>query len=408
MNILLTEGSGLTSRQVATRLGKLGHRVEILSSTPICLTRFTKHVRKVHSVPRFGSEPLAWMEAAARICRDSAIDVLFPTQEQAAVISARQGALPVRTVVPAFDSLLAVQDKISAYKTLAEIGVPQPRAFVLEGEKDLTRIERYPVFLKQPVSTASSGVRRAQSEAELREAARALGLGRQPLIAQEAAFGRLAMIQALVDDGRLVAFHANVRVREGAGGGASVKESFPLPDIAAHVERLVKTLRWRGPISFDAILTDSGPLVIDVNPRLVEPMTAHLAGVDLVGAMLDLAFARPAPAQAPGKPGVRTHQLLIAILGAAQSKRSRLAVMREILAAIRRRGDYANSAEELTPLRGDPLAALPILAAACLTLAWPPAARLFERGAVGAYALTPEGWAQIVAAAEGARAAEEG
>ena len=106
MRILLTEGSGLTSRQVATRLGELGHRVEVLSSTPICLSRFTKHVRKVHAVPRFGAAPLAWMEAPERICRDGAFDMLFPTQEQAAVLSALQGAIPVRTVVPDFDALL--------------------------------------------------------------------------------------------------------------------------------------------------------------------------------------------------------------------------------------------------------------------------------------------------------------
>ena len=103
------------------------------------------------------------------------------------------------------------------------------------------------------------------------------------------------MIQALADGGRLVAFNANARVREGAGGGASVKESLALPEMATHVERLVRALRWRGPISFDAILTDSGPLVMDVNPRLVEPINAWASGVDLVGAMLDLAFARPAP-----------------------------------------------------------------------------------------------------------------
>jgi hypothetical protein len=30
MRILLSDGSGLTSRQVATRLGELGHEVEIL------------------------------------------------------------------------------------------------------------------------------------------------------------------------------------------------------------------------------------------------------------------------------------------------------------------------------------------------------------------------------------------
>ena len=340
------------------------------------------------------------MEAAAKICRDRAVDVLFPTQEQASVLSALQGAFPVRTVVPDFRSLQAVQDKISAYRTLAEAGVPQPRSLVLESEKDLAKIERYPVFLKQPVSTASSGVRRARSEAELRETARSFGLGRRKLIAQEVASGRLAMIQALADDGRVVAFHANARIREGAGGGASVKESIALPEMAAHVERLVLALKWRGPISFDAILADAGPRVIDVNPRLVEPMNAFRAGVDLVDMMLDLALARPIAAQPPGKAGVRTRQLLLAILGAAQGERPRLAVMHEIFAALARRGDYENSVEELTPLRNDPLAALPLLAAAAAALAWPPAAKLFERGSVGAYALTPEGWEEIVAAAQ--------
>ena len=43
MRILLSEGSGLTSRQVATRLGELGHEVEVLSSTQICLPVYTSH-----------------------------------------------------------------------------------------------------------------------------------------------------------------------------------------------------------------------------------------------------------------------------------------------------------------------------------------------------------------------------
>src|SRR5581483_5489025 len=88
MRILLSEGSGLTSRQVATRLGQLGHHVEVLSSSQFCLTRFTRHVRKVHIVPRFGDEPLAWFDAANAIAKATAADVLFPTQEQVTVLAA--------------------------------------------------------------------------------------------------------------------------------------------------------------------------------------------------------------------------------------------------------------------------------------------------------------------------------
>ena len=81
MRILLSEGSGLTSRQVATRLGDLGHHVELLSATRVCLTRFTRHVHKLHLVPHFGREPFARLEAASAIAKVRGIDVLFPTHE---------------------------------------------------------------------------------------------------------------------------------------------------------------------------------------------------------------------------------------------------------------------------------------------------------------------------------------
>src|SRR5512138_1299715 len=97
LRVLLSEGSGLTSRQVATRLGALGHHVEILSSTPVCLTRFTNRVRALHRVPRFGDDPLGWFEAANQIAKARDIDVLFPTQEQVAVLSALRSRLKVAT-----------------------------------------------------------------------------------------------------------------------------------------------------------------------------------------------------------------------------------------------------------------------------------------------------------------------
>jgi predicted ATP-grasp superfamily ATP-dependent carboligase len=49
-----------------------------------------------------------------------------------------------------------------------------------------------------------------------------------------------------------------------------------LPTLPELLRRLAEAL------SLDLIVTDEGPLVIDVNPRLVEPMNALLAGVDLV------------------------------------------------------------------------------------------------------------------------------
>ena len=400
MRILLTEGSGLTSRQVAGRLGSLGHTVELLSSSKICLTRFTRHVSAVHDVPRFGLDPLGWLAAAKRIAAQRKIDLLFPTQEQVTVLSARRKYLSVATIVPAFASLVRVQDKVSAFRTLKAIGVPQPPTFVISSADDLRQITAYPVFVKRPVSTASSGVRRAMDSHQLEAAAREFGLGQSDLIVQNQVSGPLAMVQAVADRGRLVAHHACLRLREGVGGGASLKESVILPGLAEMLARLVGALDWHGALSMDMIIVDGGPVVIDVNPRLVEPANASAAGVDLVAAMLDVAGGTPSRQQPAGKAGVRTRQTLLAILGAAEQQGRRGAVLGEAFQATFARGEYAGSVEELTPVAGDPIAMVPVVAALLASLVHPPLWRKFHAGAVGPYAVTPEAWDKILAAAE--------
>ena len=138
MRVILTEGSSLTSRQVAQRLGELGHEVELLSSTKLCLSRFTRHVHVVHSVPNFGSDPFGWLDAAQRIASNRNADLLFSTQEQVTVLSAQEKRLTVPTVIPAFPALRRVQDKISALRSFpgrpvlgalsAQLRRPRPRS----------------------------------------------------------------------------------------------------------------------------------------------------------------------------------------------------------------------------------------------------------------------------------------
>jgi biotin carboxylase len=215
------------------------------------------------------------------------------------------------------------------------------------------------------------------------------------------------MVQSVFDHGRLVAFHANVRAREGARGGASHKRSIASPATRAAIQRLGRELAWHGALSADVILTDEGPQLIDVNPRLVEPANAFEAGVDLVGTMLALATGEHPHPVATGRAGVRTHQLLLAVGGAAQHGRGRRGVAAELGAAIARRGSYRDSREELTPVAGDPMAAVPLVLAAAATLVRPSAWTWFSSGSVSNYALSRAGWREITtrrAAAVGAEA----
>lgn len=399
MRVILSEGSGLTSRQTARRLGELGHEVEVLSSSKLCLSRFTRHVRAVHPVPNFGADPFGWLRAAMEIAKTRRADLLFPTQEQVTILSSQQKRLTVPTIVPPFASLRRMQDKISAYRTLAEIGAPQPQTFEIANTADLERVTDFPVFVKRPISTASSGVRRAKTSDELVTAAKDLGLGSDELIAQTEVNGPLAMVQAVADRGRLIAHHANLRVREGIGGGAAIKQSALIPGLAEILERMISLLEWHGGLSMDLILADRGPVIIDINPRLVEPANAFFAGVDLVQAMLDLATSDRAKVQPVGRVGILSHQALLSILGVAERVGSRRAIVREALDAFFLRGAYFGSREELTPIAGDPIAAIPILVALAATCAAPSLWRKFHVGAVGTYSVTPQAWKEIVASA---------
>jgi hypothetical protein len=299
VRVLLSDGTGLTSRQVATQLSEAGHRVEVLTPDPLALTRFTRHVAKLHRVPAYGKDPFRWLEAAEAVYRRGRFDVLFPTQEQVAVLAAVRP--PVVTAVPDFETLVKVQDKISAYATLAALGIPQPRSLIVESPSALKGWDCFPAFRKVPIGTATVGVRQIRCRAELE-------WDGEPFLLQEAVEGSLVMAQSVFDSGRLVASAANLRVREGAGGGASHKRSVDLPAVREHLDRLGGHLGWHGALSGDVILGRDGPKFIDVNPRLVEPGNAWRAGVDLVGALLDLALGRSPPSQPVGRAEVNTHQ----------------------------------------------------------------------------------------------------
>jgi ATP-grasp domain len=388
MKILLTEGSGVTSRQVAGRLSSMGHHVEVLTSDPLCLARFTRHVRRLHRVPKYGETPLDWLHAALTIFHDGGFDVLFPTQEQVAVLA----AAGVDTAVPSFPSLAAVQDKVSAFATLSRLDIPQPAGAVVTANDDLLAWHHFPAYLKEPVGTASTGVRRIDGRSDLR----AVTVDSECLI-QQAVDGPLAMVQSVFCRGELVASHANLRVRVGANGGASHKQGIEHLDLREHLVTLGKELDWHGALSADVILTTEGPMFIDINPRLVEPVNAWRSGVDLVGAMLDAALGRQPTPQPPGEPGQRTHQTLLALLGAAQADRGRRGVVSELAAAARHRGDYCDSEEEMTPWHGDRRAAIPLVVAAVATLLRPAWWQWFVSGSVSAYSLTPVAWAEIQA-----------
>jgi biotin carboxylase len=225
-------------------------------------------------------------------------------------------------VAPEFAALARVQDTLSAAETLRAVGLRRPAIWVAHDAAELIDGVAGPVFCKAPIGTASTGVRQVHDVGEARVTAacfeRAGAFADGGVLVEAAVPGPLLMVQSVFEHGRLLALHFNERTREGAGGGASGKTSRSVPGLAEDVAALGAYLGWHGALSADAILAADGPVWIDVNPRLVEPVNAARAGVDLLGPLLALAAGDTVPRSViGGQPEVRTHQLLLATLGAA-------------------------------------------------------------------------------------------
>src|ERR1700675_5059509 len=92
--ILLSEGSSLSSREAITALGLAGHRIELVSSNPMSLGRFSGFVRKFPRAPASGADPDGYLAAVIDIVKAEKIDALIPVHEQAYLFAAARQKLP--------------------------------------------------------------------------------------------------------------------------------------------------------------------------------------------------------------------------------------------------------------------------------------------------------------------------
>jgi predicted ATP-grasp superfamily ATP-dependent carboligase len=394
--ILLSEGSSLSSREAITAFGLAGHRVDLVSSNPICLGRFSRFVNRVHRVPASGVDPDGYLAAVIEIVKTDSIDALIPVHEQAYLFAAARERLPARLGIALadFEAFEQVQSKASFAALLTRLKVTQPETDIIRSADEFVAERPIPFFVKAAFGTASAGVWRV---GDLRQRdALLLQLEEQNafadgLLVQAAVIGALERTQAVFDHGRLVASHIYRQAVEGPGGGDVLKISVNRAEVRETVERIGQALAWHGALSFDYIRDDATgtPHFIDANPRLVEPMNAWLSGVDLPGALLQISLGEAPPVQSEGREGVLTRLGLMGLLDAARRSNCRRDILREIGLLISSSGRYRGSREELVPLLTDPWCAIPLAVVVARLLRAPEAAARFSDSAVAAYSLTP-------------------
>ena len=394
MRILLSEGSSTSAREAVTAFGVRGHAVELCDPDPRCFARFSRFVRKFHRCPGLRDEPLQFLDFVVDLVSRERFDVLVPIHEQGFLFAAAADRLAphVAVALPSFDHYRRAHSKAGFHALLTELGLPEPPTSIVTTAAELRAAVRYPSQIKAAIGTASRDTWQVRDPAELEDAIRGLQEGNsfgEPIVVQDFAEGPVEHAQAVFFRGELIAMHACRQILRGQGGGDALKESVARPEVEEHMRSMGRALAWHGAWSLDYILTEQGPAYIDSNPRLVEPMSAQLCGLDLAELLLQISLGRrPAPARS--RAGERTHLAMQALLGVANRTASRGKILSEARHLIARDGHYRNSQEELTPVRLDWLSGVPLFTAFVLLLTNPAGSTALAKGGWGAHLLTPQ------------------
>lgn len=397
LRVLLSEGSSTSAREVITVLGLSGHHVEVCDPSSWALARFSRFVKKLHRCPPLRDDPDRYLAFVERLLASHEFDVLLPTHEQGFLFARVQKRLTpgIGLALPSFESYRTAHSKAGFSRLLSTMKLPQPATRIVTSERALREAVRFPKVVKTSVGTASRGIWFVREAGDLDVAVRELAASNAfagEVLVQEWVHGTVEKAQSVFGRGQLLGFHAYRQVAPGIGGGEAIKESVSRPNVREMLAKIGERLAWHGALSIDYLMPehDATPRLIDCNPRLVEPMSAYLAGTDLVGLLLQVSRGETPAVLPESRAGVRTHLAMQALLGLAGRGGTRRDLLRECWRLGRRHAPYAGSREEMTPVRTDRLSAVPLAMTAALLLARPKSANALARGGFGAHLLSPE------------------
>lgn len=402
LRVLVSEGNSTSAREAVTLLGLSRHIVEICDPSPYCLARFSRFLAKFNRCPGLQDDPAGFLSFVEQLLIRRHFDVLLPTHEQGFLFARVQHRLQDRVglALPSFESYRIALSKAGFSRLLDQLGLPQPPTTIVSSESGLRDAIRFPAVVKTSVGTASRGIWFVHDETDLESVVQeltAVGAFADEVLVQDFVTGTTEKAQSVFCRGELVGFHAYRQIAAGAGGGEAIKQSVSRPQVRAFLATIAEKLAWHGALSVDYMMPDNGatPLLIDCNPRLVEPMNGYFAGVDLVGLLLRVSKGETPEAVPEGRAGVRTHLAMQVLLGCASRGGTRRDIMRECWRLLVGGGPFAESIEELTPVRMDWLSAVPLAATAISLLAAPKLAVTLVSKGWGTHLLDLESMRQI-------------
>ncbi len=367
LNILLTEGSSTSARHALYALGPLGHRIDFCDPQHWCMARFSRYVRKAFRCPSFLHDPADYLQFLADRLRAEPYDVLLPVHDQVNLLARfrEQFGRRVGLAVPEIAAVAQLQGKADFARLLEELGLPQPAMRIARTREACVPPRGFPCYVKRNYSTASTGVWFVEDQVQLDDLLDRLQRegafnGRHEFLVQQPATGQFCVVQSVFQRGRLVGAHSYRVRRRGIGESPQAREGDRHPVVHEHLRKLGAHLGWHGALHLEYFLHGETSEVqyVEANPRIGETLNATLSGMNLCERLVRVSLGERLPdfdagspdensAPMDARPSARTHSLTSALLEIARTRQGRAALLREMWQAVRGRGVYAASEEEL-------------------------------------------------------------
>ncbi|MEE3851486.1 ATP-grasp domain-containing protein [Gordonia sp. LSe1-13] len=267
-HVLITFGRSFLTLELARLMSAAGHRVTIVDSIPIGITRFSHATSAFHRVPAPKFEPRAYCHALAKIVADEKVDMVIPIHEETDILSMMVDIFPpeCELFLSDFDTENRLHNKFEFQELLTARRIQTMKYAEVRGPQDVAALDfDAPFALKECYSRGSQTVHKVSPGDSLD------WLEFDPLnpwLAQEWVSGKQYCTYSVVHNGRIHA-HATYPVDYAIGGSSCLNfRSVQHDGIYAWIEDFVREMNFTGQVGFDFIEhPERGLYCIECNPR---------------------------------------------------------------------------------------------------------------------------------------------
>jgi hypothetical protein len=290
-HVLITFGRSFLTLNLARLMSAAGHRVTIVDSLPIGITRFSHATSAFFRVPSPKFEPVAYCRRLVQIAVDEKVDMIIPIHEETDILS-----MMAELFLSPFATEKQLHQKAEFSRLLQEKGLPGLKYATLSSPEDVAALDfTTPFALKRVYSRGSQKVYKVAPGDDLSWLEFEDG---NPWLAQQWASGARYCTYSVCRDGEVLA-HAAYPVGYAIDGNSCLRfESVGHPGILNWVTEFVADVGFTGNIGFDFYDDpDIGLLTIECNPRATSGIMLFAAqdGIDraFFGETTELITPRP-------------------------------------------------------------------------------------------------------------------